>query len=49
MRTPVELKEALARAVTDVNSGGAAVVDVRVSPAGGEHDVGAGVSRGNEG
>ena len=48
VRTPVELKEALARAVTDVNSGGAAVVDVRVSPVGGEHDVGARVSRGNE-
>ena len=48
VRTPVELKEALARAVAEVNSGGTAVVDVRVSPVGGEHDVGARASRGNE-
>jgi thiamine pyrophosphate-dependent acetolactate synthase large subunit-like protein len=47
--TPVELKESLARAVADVEAGGAAVVDVRVSPTGGEHDVGARVGRGAEG
>jgi thiamine pyrophosphate-dependent acetolactate synthase large subunit-like protein len=40
VRTPVALKEALARAVADVEAGGAAVVDVRVSPAGSGHDVG---------
>lgn len=39
-RTPVELKEALARAVAEVEAGGAAVVDVRVSSAGGGDDVG---------
>jgi thiamine pyrophosphate-dependent acetolactate synthase large subunit-like protein len=39
--TTVELKEALARAVADVEAGGAAVVDVRVSNAAGDDDVGA--------
>jgi thiamine pyrophosphate-dependent acetolactate synthase large subunit-like protein len=48
VRTPVELKEALAQAVTHVNAGGAALVDVRVTPVGGEDDVGARASRGNE-
>jgi thiamine pyrophosphate-dependent acetolactate synthase large subunit-like protein len=47
-RTAVELKEALARAVTDVHAGAAVVVDVRVSPVGGEHDVGARAGRGAE-
>jgi thiamine pyrophosphate-dependent acetolactate synthase large subunit-like protein len=49
VRTPVELKEALAQAVTDVNAGGAALVDVRVTPVGGEDDVGARASRGSGG
>lgn len=39
--TAVELKEALARAVADVEAGGAAVVDVRVSNTAGDDDTGA--------
>lgn len=46
--TPVELKEALARAVADVEAGEAVVVDVRVSPGNEDHDVPAGARRGSE-
>lgn len=41
VRTPVELKESLARAIAEVEAGGAAVVDVRVTTAGSGHDAGA--------
>ncbi len=47
--TAVELKESLAKAVADVEAGGAAVVDVRVSPGNGDHDVPASAGRGSEG
>jgi thiamine pyrophosphate-dependent acetolactate synthase large subunit-like protein len=47
IRTAVELKEALATAIAEVEAGGAAVVDVRVSTAGSEHDVGARANRGD--
>jgi thiamine pyrophosphate-dependent acetolactate synthase large subunit-like protein len=45
---PVELKEALAMAIAEVEAGGAAVVDVRVSPVGGGDDVGARAGRESE-
>jgi thiamine pyrophosphate-dependent acetolactate synthase large subunit-like protein len=47
-RTAVELKEALAKAVADVEAGEAVVVDVRVSPGNEDHDVPAGARRASE-